>query len=197
MTSDSVPQTVLFQDLFDKPLVAKFNQEHASSDGGAVLKAAERVYGLVIALRLLAFARTFGVRPVSGGLSGAGEDPAHPRGPGQPARLRHRVRSSRLQRCRAPRRRPHPQAAARPRPGGGRVTGLATYAFAVRERGRRGALYDMGCELVARVVERHRRRLDGRARRITIDLDPTDDPTHGAQQYSLFNGYYDNRCSRS
>ena len=55
----------------------------------------------------------------------------------------------------------------------------------------RGALYDMGCELAARVVERHRRRL-GRVRRITIDLDPTDDPTHGAQQYSLFNGYYDN-----
>ena len=57
----------------------------------------------------------------------------------------------------------------------------------------RGALYDMGCELAARVVERHRRRL-GRVRRITIDLDPTDDPTHGAQQYSLFNGYYDNWC---
>ena len=57
----------------------------------------------------------------------------------------------------------------------------------------RGALYDMGCELAARVVERHRRRL-GRVRRITIDLDPTDDPTHGSQQYSLFNGYYDNWC---
>ena len=39
---------VLFPDLFDKPLFAKFNQEQASSDGGAVLlKAAERVYGLV------------------------------------------------------------------------------------------------------------------------------------------------------
>ena len=34
----------------------------------------------------------------------------------------------------------------------------------------RGALYDMGCELAARVVERHRRRL-GRVRRITIDLE--------------------------
>ena len=77
---------------------------------------------------------------------------------------------------------------------GGRVTGLAADAVAVRERGRgRGALYDMGCELAARVVERHRRRL-GRVQRITIDLDPTDDPTHGAQQYSLFNGYYDNWC---
>ena len=48
MTPDTIPQTVLFPDLFDKPLVATFNQEHASSDGGAVLlKAAERVYGLV------------------------------------------------------------------------------------------------------------------------------------------------------
>ena len=48
MTTDTVPQTVLFPDLFDKPLFAKFNQEQASSDGGAVLlKAAERVYGLV------------------------------------------------------------------------------------------------------------------------------------------------------
>ena len=46
MTTDTVPQTVLFPDLFDKPLFAKFNQEQASSDGGAVLlKAAERVYG--------------------------------------------------------------------------------------------------------------------------------------------------------
>ena len=45
MTPHTIPQTVLFPDLFDKPLVATFNQEHASSDGGAVLlKAAERVY---------------------------------------------------------------------------------------------------------------------------------------------------------
>jgi hypothetical protein len=44
------------------------------------------------------------------------------------------------------------------------------------------------------VVERHRRRLHGRARRITIDLDPTDDPTHGAQQHTFFNGHYDGWC---
>ena len=37
MTPHTMPQTVLFPDLFDKPLVATFNQEHASSDGGAVL----------------------------------------------------------------------------------------------------------------------------------------------------------------
>ena len=48
MTTPTLPQTVLFPDLFDKPLVAMFDRQHASSDGGAVLlKAAERVYGLV------------------------------------------------------------------------------------------------------------------------------------------------------
>ena len=48
MTPDTISQTVLFPDLFDKPLVATFDQQQASSDGGGVLlKAAERVYGLV------------------------------------------------------------------------------------------------------------------------------------------------------
>src|SRR5208282_4303114 len=31
-------------------------------------------------------------------------------------------------------------------------------------------------------------------RLVTLDLDPTDDPTHGAQQLSFFNGHYDNWC---
>ena len=58
----------------------------------------------------------------------------------------------------------------------------------------RTALYRMGRELATRVIERHARRLDGRARRIIIDLDPTDDRTHGAQQLSFFNGYYYSWC---
>ena len=52
----------------------------------------------------------------------------------------------------------------------------------------------MGEELADSVIERHRRRLHGRARRITIDLDPTDDPTHGAQQLTFFNSHYDTWC---
>jgi hypothetical protein len=36
--------------------------------------------------------------------------------------------------------------------------------------------------------------LHGRARLITIDLDPTDDPTHGAQQLTFFNWHYDTYC---
>jgi len=58
----------------------------------------------------------------------------------------------------------------------------------------RTELYEMGQALALRVVARHRGRLHGRARRITIDLDPTDDPTHGAQQLSFFNGHYDTWC---
>lgn len=55
-------------------------------------------------------------------------------------------------------------------------------------------LYRMGAALADAVIARHRRRPKGRAKRITIDLDPTDDPTHGAQQLSFFNGHYDTCC---
>ena len=51
MNDPTVPQTVLFPDLFDRPLVATFDQAHASSDGGAILlKAADRSLGLIAAL---------------------------------------------------------------------------------------------------------------------------------------------------
>jgi hypothetical protein len=44
------------------------------------------------------------------------------------------------------------------------------------------------------VIAQQRQRLRGRARRITIDLDPTDDPTHGQQELAFFNGHYDTWC---
>jgi hypothetical protein len=52
----------------------------------------------------------------------------------------------------------------------------------------------MGVALAETVIERHRRRLKRKVKRITIDLDPTDDPTHGAQQLTFFNGHYDSWC---
>ncbi len=55
-------------------------------------------------------------------------------------------------------------------------------------------LFRMAEEIADVVIERHAKRLGGKARRITIDLDPTDDPTHGAQQLSFFNGHYDSFC---
>jgi len=43
------------------------------------------------------------------------------------------------------------------------------------------------------VLARHARRRR-KVRRITVDLDVTDDPTHGAQQLAFFNGFYDSWC---
>jgi hypothetical protein len=58
----------------------------------------------------------------------------------------------------------------------------------------RKQLFRLSEALADCVIERHRRRLQGRARRVTIDLDPTDDPTHGAQQLTFFNHHYDTYC---
>ncbi len=55
-------------------------------------------------------------------------------------------------------------------------------------------LRDMAHVLADTVIEHHRRRLQGRATRITIDLDPTDDPTHGQQEFAFLNGHYDTWC---
>ena len=125
MTPDTIPQSVLFPDLFDKPLVATFNQEHASSDGGAVLlKAAERVYGAWSrrSARCLADKRAPGkIRHTLADLIGQrvfGIACGHPR----------------WQRCRPLGQRPHPQAATRAGPGVRRALGVATHDLAIRER---------------------------------------------------------------
>ena len=184
MTTPTIPQTVLFPDLFDRPLVATFDQQHASSDGGAVLlKAAERRYGLIDGFaRCLVDER-------------------------QPGKVRHTLEDLLAQRmfglaC------GHADAndAARLADdpihklllGRDPIDGdpLASQPTISRFENRVGVqgLYAMGRELAANVIDRHRRRLHGRARRITIDLDPTDDPTHGAQQLTFFNGHYDCWC---
>jgi hypothetical protein len=55
-------------------------------------------------------------------------------------------------------------------------------------------LVRMGRRLERFVIEQHRARLKGRARRVTIDLDPTEDKTYGQQTFSFFNGYYESWC---
>ena len=52
----------------------------------------------------------------------------------------------------------------------------------------------MGHAIADTVIARHRKRLEGQVRRITIDMDPTDDPTYGGQQLTFYNGYYDSWC---
>ncbi len=184
MRDDTIPQTVLFPDLFNKPLIATFDQPHASSDGGAVLlKAADARYGLIDGfarclvddrqagkvrhtLTDLLAQRIFGLAcgyPDANDADRLADDPIH-----------------KLLLGRDP------------------IDGdpLASQPTISRFENQVGvqALYAMGRELAASVIDRHRQRLHGRARRITIDLDPTDDPTHGAQQLTFFNGHYDCWC---
>jgi hypothetical protein len=54
----------------------------------------------------------------------------------------------------------------------------------------RTTLYRMGTAFVEHFLDSYRHA----PRRIIIDVDDTDDPTHGAQQQSLFNAYYDEYC---
>jgi len=51
----------------------------------------------------------------------------------------------------------------------------------------------LGRELEDFVIERVRKK-HPRPRLITIDLDPSVDPTHGQQAFSFFNGHYDTWC---
>ncbi len=184
LNDETIPQSVLFPDLFNKPVIATFDQPHASSDGGAVLlKAAEARYGLIDG-----FARCLV------------EDR-------QPGKVRHTLEDLLAQRifglaC------GHPDANDADRLaddpihklllGRDPIDGdpLASQPTLSRFENQVGAheLYALGRELAASVIARHQQRLHGRARTITIDLDPTDDPTHGAQQLTFFNGHYDSWC---
>src|ERR1700758_1667709 len=170
--------------MFAKPTVLQFDQRHGSSDGGAILlKAADRGYGLI------------------GGLAGCLEDKR------QAGKVDHSLHELLAQRvfsiaCGYPDANDSARLGADPihkmlldrDP----VTGLdlASQPTLSRFENAVGAkeLYRMGEALAASVIERHAERLRGHARRVTIDLDPTDDPTHGAQQLSFFNGHYDSWC---
>ena len=184
MNDDTIPQPVLFPDLVAKPLVATFDQAHASSDGGAVLlKAADRHLQLTTrlaaclsdprdparvthALADLVAQRVFGI---ACGYPDANDGDRLAEDPIQKLLLdRHPVHGQAL--------------ASQPT--------VSRFENGVGPR----ALYRLGRELAASVIDRHRRRLRGRARRITIDLDVTDDPTHGAQQLTFFHGHYDTWC---
>lgn len=54
--------------------------------------------------------------------------------------------------------------------------------------------YRLALALARSVIARQQKRLRGKVRQVTIDLDPTDDPTHGQQQFSFFNAHYDTHC---
>lgn len=184
MSDNSTTQCLLFPDIFPKPAVLQFDHRQGSSDGGALLlKAADRRYGLIACMADCL------------------------RDERQAGKVDHSLKELVAQRvfsiaCGYPDANDAARLAADPihkmlldrDPGEGRD--LASQPTLSRFENAIGAkeLYRLGEALAASVIQRHAERLGGRARRVTIDLDPTDDPTHGAQQLSFFNGHYDTWC---
>jgi hypothetical protein len=181
---DITRQSVLFPKLFRRPVVVKFDQPHASSDGGAILlKACDERIGLTERLAsCIVDAR-------------------------QAGKVEHSVRDLVRQRlygiaCGYAECNDAARLAQDPIQklliGRDPLSGAALASQPTLSRfenaPRRADLYRMGEALAECVLERHRRRLGRRVRHITLDLDPTDDPTHGGQQLTFFNGHYDTWC---
>jgi hypothetical protein len=175
---------LLFPEIFAKPVILEFDQRQGSSDGGAVLlKAAETRYGLIAGMSgCLRDARQAGkvdhslqdlfaqrVFSIACGYADANDSARLAADPMHKMLLdRDPVMGLDM--------------ASQPT--------LSRFENAVGPR----QLYHMGALLAESVIERHAQRLHHHARLVTIDLDPTDDPTHGAQQLSFFNSHYDNAC---
>ncbi|HEV2729844.1 MAG TPA: IS1380 family transposase [Terriglobales bacterium] len=184
MNEHTTTECLLFPDIFDRPVVAKFDEQQGSSDGGAVLlKAADRRLALTEALAAclqdnrqpgkvrheLQELLTQRIMAIACGYEDANDaarlasDPVHKllvgRDPVEDEDLASQPTLSRFENT--------PD---------------------------RKELFRMAEALADSVIERHRKRLHGRARRITIDLDPTDDPSHGQQQFTFFNTHYDCYC---
>lgn len=182
---NSTRQTVLFPALVSRPVHVVFDAAHTTSDGGALLlKAADERLGLTEALAAclpdsrepgkvrhqmidLLRQRVYGLAcgyEDANDVARIGADPMH-----------------KLLLDRDP------------------IDGddLASQPSISRfeNRRRRVDLFRLADTLMRTVIRRHRRRLRGRtAKLVTIDLDPTDDVTHGQQQLGLFNGHYGNWC---
>jgi hypothetical protein len=183
--SHSTEQTVLFPDLVSKPVHIGFDEPDTTSDGGALLlKAIDDKLGLTHRLAdCLIDRREFGkvrhqlvdllrqrIFGICCGYSDTndvariGADPMHKLLLGRD-------------------------------PESGNDLASQPTLSRFENRPRLVDLYRLGETLMDTVIRRHRYRLNGRkARRVTIDLDPTDDATHGQQQLALFNGHYDSWC---
>lgn len=184
MRDDTTTQGVLFNELFDKPLSARFDQPDSSSDGGAILlKACDKKLGLIDAMASCLRERRSPERVVH-----SLRELVQQRVYGMACGYEDCNDSARL--CTDP---VHRLLLDRDPIDGDTLASQPTLSrFENGIDGR--SLLGMGNALADRVIARHRKRLRGRVRRITIDLDPTDDPTYGQQQLTLFNGHYGNWC---
>ena len=184
MSKHTSPQGVLFKGLSKQALLARFDQPDSSSDGGAILlKACDSKLGLMDAvsacirdarcggkvrhsLRELISQRVYGIA--------CGYEDCNDAA---------RLRTDPVQRLLIDR---------------DPLTGEALASQPTLSRLENGidgrSLVGMGAAIMDTVIARHRKRLGKRVRRITLDLDPTDDATYGRQQLSFFNGHYGSWC---
>lgn len=173
----------LFEESFAKPVVVQFEGEQSSSDGGALLLGAvDRRIGLLAALgqelederqawrvehttQELLRQRVFSIA------LGYADQNDSARIAGDPL--------LKLLCGRSP-------------SGPGSLASQPTLSrFETTRSGRE--LVALGRRLERFVIERLRK-THRKAKRITIDLDSTEDPTHGQQPFAFFNGYYDSWC---
>jgi len=185
VAEQTVGQTVLFPTLFDKPLVATFDTPHQSSDGGAILlKAIDDALGLT--------ARLAACLPETR----------------QAGKIQHDLPTLIRQRCfglacgytdandaALLRDDPiHKLLAGRDPVAGDALASQPTLSRFETGVGPRD-LFWLTHALADVVIAHHQARLGvHKVRRITLDFDPTDDPTHGQQELAFFNGHYDTWC---
>jgi hypothetical protein len=181
---DTTEQGVLFEELFAKPVYVKFDQPDSSIDGGALLlKAADARLDLTATLarclkdnrqpEMITHTYLDLLRQRVFGMACGYED----------CNDAARLVSDPI----------HRQLLDRDPIEGVELASQATlcrFENAIDVR----SLDRMAGELADRVVERHKKRLGGRVRKITIDMDPTDDPTYGQQQLTFYNSHYGNWC---
>lgn len=184
MRIEGTRRSVLFADSWGRPVMALFGQEHVTSDGGVVLmQACDRQLGLTEAL-----IGSIADRRQPGKVRNAIGDPVRQRLYGiacsyPDANDASRFGSDPIQKLQY----------GRDSVRGEELASLPTLSRF--EKTVDGAEHcRMGIALAAAVIGQHRRRLKRKVKRITIDLDPRDNPTHGAQQPTSFNGHYDTWC---
>jgi hypothetical protein len=184
MATACITQTTFRFHEISRPVVARFDQPHASSDGGAVLlKAVDDRLGLKARL-----SEAIGDSRQPGKISHSVADLLRQRVFGLACGYADCNDAARLSSDPV-----HKLVVGRDplsgEPLGSQPT-LSRFENTVTTRD----LYRLGTALAGTVLDFHQTRLAGAARLITIDVDATADPTHGQQQFAFFNAFYDTWC---
>jgi len=182
--SQSTAQSVLFPALFSKPIHVAFDEPAMSSDGGGLLlKAVDDELGLTESLAgCLRDDRQAG--KVKHSLMDALRQRVYGIALGYPdANDAKRLADDPI----------HKLLIDRDPLDGERLASQPTISRMENGVGR-AELFGMSKSLAQTVLRRHKRRLGKRAKKIVLDFDPTDDRTHGQQEFTFFHGYYDSYC---